>query len=126
MIDVDKHIRYWQSGAQEEWELAIDLMGKQRIRHALFFAHLTLEKILKAHVVKATGDVAPRIHNLHSLASISQLQLSVDQIDILKEMNLHNIEGRYPDLLAPEPILDQAHMLMDQTEDIYKWLLNQL
>jgi HEPN domain-containing protein len=126
MIDVDKHIHYWQSGAQEEWELAIDLIGKQRIRHALFFAHLTLEKILKAHVVKATGDVAPRIHNLHSLASISQLQLSADQIDHLKEMNLHNIEGRYPDLLAPEPALEQAHMLMDQTEDMYKWLLNQL
>ncbi|MFC1466865.1 MAG: HEPN domain-containing protein [Candidatus Brachytrichaceae bacterium NZ_4S206] len=126
MIDVDKHVACWRDGAREEWELAVDLINEGRVRHALFFAHLTLEKILKAHVVKATGDVAPRTHNLISLFELTTLTTSSEQLRFLDQMNRYNIEGRYPDLLDPVPSPEDARDIMSRAEEIYQWLTRQL
>ncbi len=49
-IDIQKQIKYWQHGAVEDWDVAENLVDQQKVRHGLFFAHLALEKILKAHV----------------------------------------------------------------------------
>ncbi|MFQ6100877.1 MAG: hypothetical protein ACE5OS_06530 [Anaerolineae bacterium] len=43
MIDIEKQIAYWQAGATEDWEIAQELISNKRVRHSLFFAHLTLE-----------------------------------------------------------------------------------
>ena len=50
MVNIGKQIAYWRESAEEDWLVAGDLLEKKRIRHVLFFGHLTLEKILKAHV----------------------------------------------------------------------------
>jgi HEPN domain-containing protein len=44
----------------------------------LFFAHLALEKLLKAHVCRATRDLAPRVHALLRLAERAGLMLPED------------------------------------------------
>ena len=126
MIDIGKQIAYWQTGAAEDWEIAQELINGRRVRHGLFFAHLTLEKILKAHVCYHTHDLAPRIHNLVRLAGKAALSLNTSQIDLLAEMNAFNIEGRYPDLLMPPPSLDEAEDYLRRTEEVYQWLMNQL
>lgn len=41
-----------------------------------FFAHLALEKLLKAHVCRTTNDLAPRIHALLRLAERAELPIS--------------------------------------------------
>ena len=64
MIDIQKQIDYWRNGSQEDWEVGHELVGLGRTRHGLFFAHLALEKMLKAHVCQATANLAPKIHNL--------------------------------------------------------------
>ncbi len=64
MVDVDKHIGYWKGGAEEDIAAAGSLLETGHPRHALFFAHLAVEKMLKAHVTKATGDIPPKIHDL--------------------------------------------------------------
>ena len=68
MIDVPAQIAYWKSGAEEDWQVAVDLVRLGRVRHGLFFAHLALEKVLKAHVCRVTRDVPPRLHLLLRLA----------------------------------------------------------
>ncbi len=50
MIDIEKQIAYWRDGSIEDWQVAQELISNGRIRHGLFFAHLSLEKLLKAHV----------------------------------------------------------------------------
>ena len=75
MIDILKQIDYWRSGAEEDWSVAKKLVKEKKVRHGLFFAHLTMEKLVKAHVCKKTVDLAPRIHNLVRLAEISSLAL---------------------------------------------------
>jgi HEPN domain-containing protein len=126
MIDIQKQIEYWQNGAVEDWDVAQDLVGQKKVRHGLFFAHLALEKVLKAHVCRHTQDLAPRIHNLSRLAGITALSLNQSQQDVLAEMNAFNLEGRYPDLLMPPPTQDEAEKYMKQAEEVYRWLINQL
>lgn len=103
MIDIDRQIAYWREGAQEDWVVAQELVNGNRTRHGLFFAHLALEKVLKAHVCRQTRDLAPGIHNLVRLAELADISLRPEQIDVLAEMNAFNLESRYPELLIPPP-----------------------
>ena len=98
MVNIDKHISYWQGGAEEDFEVAGQLIESGKIRHGLFFLHLTLEKILKAHVCRNSGDIAPRLHNLTRLAGLSGITFQQEYADCLAEMNPFNIEGRYPEM----------------------------
>ncbi len=126
MINIERQIAYWRGGAVEDWEVAQELIDSGRIRHGLFFAHLTLEKMLKAHVCRHTQDLAPRIHNLVRLAELAALPLSEAHIDILAEMNAFNIEGRYPDTLMPLLSQGEARGYLRRAEEVYQWLMNQL
>ena len=123
MIDIEKQINYWREEAIEDWDVARDLVEKNRSRHGLFFAHLSLEKVLKAHVCRVTADIAPRIHNLVRLAEIAKLNLQPTQLDVLAEMNAFNIEGRYPDSLSTPPEKKEALRYILQAEKVFKWLI---
>jgi len=126
MIDINKQISYWKNGALEDWEVAQELVNNGRGRHGLFFAHLAIEKLIKAFVCRYTQDLAPRIHNLVRLAEIAALPLNQTQIDIIAEMNAFNVEGRYPD----SSILPLTHVesqdYLSRAGEVYQWLMNQL
>ena len=126
MVNIDKHISHWQSGAEEDFEVADQLIKLGKIRHGLFFLHLTLEKILKAHVCRNSGDIAPRLHNLTRLAELSGITFRQGYADFLAEMNPFNIEGRYPELWGPAPSQKEADALVQKTGEIFGWLKNQL
>ncbi len=70
-MDIDKHLVHWKTSASEDWEIAHRLLAANKIRHGLFFLHLTVEKLLKALVCRHTNDLAPRLHNLVRLAELS-------------------------------------------------------
>jgi len=126
MIDINKQITYWKNVAVEDWEVAQELVNSGRGRHGLFFAHLAIEKLIKALVCRYTQDLAPRIHNLVRLAEVAALPLNQNQIDIIAEMNAFNIEGRYPD----SSILPLSHVesqdYLSRAGKVYQWLMNQL
>jgi HEPN domain-containing protein len=124
MIDIDRQIAYWREGAQEDWVVAQELVNGNRTRHGLFFAHLALEKVLKAHVCRQTRDLAPRIHNLVRLAELADISLRPEQIDVLAEMNAFNLESRYPELLMPPPTLKEAKAYMSRAKEVFQWLMN--
>ncbi len=126
MVDILKQIAIWKAGAGEDIEVARELIANRRIRHALFFAHLSLEKMLKAHVCKHTEDLAPRIHNLVRLAEVADLNLQPDQLDVLAEMNAFHIEGRYPESLTPVPTLKEAKRYLSRAEEVFQWLKDPL
>jgi len=126
MIDVEKQVAYWRSSATEDWEVARDLIERGKVRHGLFFAHLTLEKLLKACVCRHTQDLAPRLHNLVRLAELAGLPLDEARLDLLAEMNVFGVEGRYPDLLVPPPTPDEARDYLRRIEEVYEWLMKKL
>jgi len=56
MFDLEKQIEYWKRGADSDIETAEFLISGRKYLEGLFFCHLTIEKILKALVVKSTGQ----------------------------------------------------------------------
>lgn len=125
MIDVAKQIVFWKDNAIEDLSVARQLINSGRTRHGLFFAHLALEKILKAVVCKQTKDMAPRLHNLVRLYELAALPVDTAKIEILAEMNAFNIEGRYPEALIRPPTKEESLTYMAQSEEVFKWLMNQ-
>jgi len=114
MIDIRKQIKYWRTGAVEDWNVAKGLVEQNKIRHGLFFAHLALEKTLKVHVCRVNHDIAPPIHNLLRLADRASLSLDVNQRDLLAEVIPFNIEGRYPELNLPSLSLAEAKSYLNK------------
>lgn len=126
MVNIAKHISYWQNGADEDWDVAIQLIASDKIRHGLFFLHLALEKILKAHICLNTDDIAPRVYNLVRLAELSGIKISQEQSDLLAEMNPFNIEGRYPETWGTIPSRKEAEKIRQKTQELFEWLKSQL
>jgi len=126
MIDIDKQIAFWRDSAEEDMAVAHDLVQRNRTRHGLFFAHLALEKALKAHVCRVTKDIAPRLHNLVRLAELAEIHPQPAQVDILAEMNSFNIEGRYPDALSLPPSQEGAQHYMTRAGEVFQWLIELL
>lgn len=53
-------IEYWTRAANRDWKAAQDLASLGNLVQALFFAHLVIEKLLKAHWVKDNeGELYP-------------------------------------------------------------------
>jgi HEPN domain-containing protein len=125
MVDIDKQIFYWRETAKEDWSVAQQLVDSGKTRHGLFFAHLSLEKMLKALVCKFTQDLAPRIHNLNRLAELAGLAVSSEMMDILAEMNAFHIEGRYPETLTKPPTIEEATRYIRRAEEVLQWLASQ-
>ena len=126
MINIEKQVAYWRESAAEEWIVAHDLLEKGHFRHCLFFAHLTLEKILKALICGKTRDLAPRLHDLLKLASLAGLSLEEGDREILKLFGIYRLEGRFPDFFPQAPDLDLARRRLQEAERIYQWLKNLL
>lgn len=85
MINVEKQIAYWMSGAEDDLESAEILIDKKRLLHGLFFCHLVIEKAIKAHVVKQTKEIAPRSHNLIYLSDKAALMF--DEVSTARKIS---------------------------------------
>jgi HEPN domain-containing protein len=123
MVDIDQQVTYWREGAREDWEVACELVDRGRALHGLFFAHLALEKILKAHVCRCTGDLAPRLHNPGPAGRDSR---AAPEFSSAADMNAFNIEGRYPGSLLPRPSASEGRGYMTRAEEVFRWLIHQL
>ena len=124
MVDIEKQIAFWRSSAEEDWDVARQLVANERMRHGLFFAHLALEKILKAIVCKHSQDLAPKLHNLSRLFELAGLALDTGKMEVLAEMNAFHIEGRYPESLTKPPTKIEALNYMARAEEVFQWLMS--
>ena len=126
VFDVEKQIANWRRGADEAWDAAVDLINKdRRIQFGLFFVHLSLEKILKAHIWRAVKKLPPHIHNLSRLAEIAELPLDDKNRKVLAEINEFNIEGRYSDLSRPPVSVQEAKGYLQRAKGTFEWLKSQ-
>ncbi len=126
MVNIQKQVEHWRDGAREDWEVGAELVREGRIRHGLFFVHLAMEKALKAHVCRATQDLAPRNHDLPYLARAGQVTLDEEKLRTLAEVNTFNIEGRYPHGLPAPPQGDAARELLHRATEVFEWLIQLL
>ena len=125
-MDIDGQVEYWKAGAAEDLAAAESLLEQGHLRHCLFFAHLALEKMLKAHVVRITHDTPPRIHNLVRLAQWAALRPNNEQERFLRRFDLYQLEGRYPDVRQVLLNVDLARQELQGAMEIWQWLKTQL
>ena len=90
-------VKYWLSASKEDFDSAEILFQNKKYHHALFFCHLSIEKMLKAIIVKSAKTAPPLSHDLIRLAEKAQLPLSDPQKDELAEITTFNIGARYDD-----------------------------
>lgn len=125
-MNARKQIDYWRTSADEDFAAAQSLLEKGHLRHCLFFAHLAIEKMLKAHVTRRTSDIPPRIHNLVRLAEIAELELDSDKAESLREFGVYQLEGRYPDSEQITLDLQIAKREISKAKEVLEWLKRQL
>ena len=111
-----------EQGAEEDFAAAQSLLAQGHLRHALFFAHLALEKMLKAHVARATKDVPPRTHDLLRLADTGGVSLPRDRRAFLARLQQYCLESRYPESQIPAPSREDAQADLGQAQEVLEWL----
>lgn len=94
---VEEIVEYWQKTASHDYETMVGLFKIKRYSDSLFYGHIVLEKILKAHVVVKIKRQAEYTHNLVKLAEDAKVGLTDLEWNLLGEVNRFNIRTRYPD-----------------------------
>ncbi|MFP4500124.1 MAG: HEPN domain-containing protein [Candidatus Hydrogenedentota bacterium] len=126
-MDIQKHIAHWRAGSEEDFEVARELVGNGRLHHGLFFLHLAVEKMLKAHVVKETQEVPPKIHNLLTLSNRTGLNVTDEVLQFFSRLNAYQLVGRYPDSGGSTALSrEHAEDLIDVAQETLEWLKAQL
>jgi HEPN domain-containing protein len=126
MINIEKQIEYWKTGAFNDLDSAKILIERNRLLHGLFFCHLVIEKIIKAHVVQQTKDLAPRSHNLIFLSEKAKLELNEDGEIFLGILMKYQLQGRYPDYNPIIPVKSKVNDYLIKTEKLLIWLKEKL
>lgn len=125
-FNIEKQIQYWKTTALSDFETAEILIDKNKLLQGLFFCHLTIEKLLKAHFVKANIALAPKTHDLIYLTKKANLSFDEAQKTTLLTLMNYQLEGRYPDNFISSPDKGKAAEYMNQTKELLEWLIQRL
>ena len=126
MLNVGKQIVYWINTAKSDFDSAEILIHESRYSHGLFFCHLSIEKGLKAHVVKTTGEIPPKSHNLIYLMELADIELDESDEDFLGILMKYQLEGRYPDYNPVIPAKEKVLEYLSLTKKMLIWLERKL
>lgn len=122
MFNIIKQIEYWQTTADNDIITAVVLIDNNRLIEGLFFCHLSIEKGIKAHVVKATNTIPPKSHDLFYLADKACIELTDDQIEFMQILMKYQLEGRYPEFYPAIPSVEKAKEYLTKTKELLSCL----
>lgn len=125
--DID--VAAWVNASRYDLQTARALLRSRRYIYVLFMCQQSVEKLLKAHVTKATGELAPRIHNLVRLADMSSQEFSDEERGLLERLSLCYLQARYPPEIQQLAKTVKRAMAADhlrQTEALWKRLRRRL
>lgn len=92
-----EHIEYWSSQVKDDFDCALVLNKAKHYAQSLFWAHLALEKMIKAFwIYKNESNTPPLVHNLVRLIVQTNEKFTDDDLLFFNEMNVFQIKGRYP------------------------------
>jgi len=126
MVDLNKQIDYWVRGADSDIETAELLISGRKHLEGLFFCHLTIEKIIKAFVVKNTNLLAPKSHNLSYLAELASISINEEQQSFMAVLMKYQLEGRYPEYYPKSPSAETVNDYLQKTKSLLLCLKSML
>jgi len=116
--------REWLARAAEDMAIADFAWESSFVPSCLFHLQQAIEKVLKAALIESTGDY-PKTHDLPDLVARLGLDLSPEQMKLLRRLSEQYIPTRYADpwIEIPGDVADNYYR---GTKELYSWLLQQL
>ena len=118
MLNIPKQIDYWRTTAENDIETAAILISSGKYIEGMFFCHLSIEKIIKALVVKQIENIPFRSHDLFYLADQAKLELTEEQSDFMQILMKYQLEGRYPEYYPKVPSAEKINDYLCQTKEL--------
>lgn len=116
----------WLDQANELFSDMKYLFEGSRYSMAVYCAHQSLEKILKAAIVEFAGIAPAKIHNLDALARKTTLAIPEAWFEDLAEITRHFWRVRYPDFQAyVYTSKEKVQPTIDATKEIFVWISKQ-
>ena len=128
-FDIEKTVSYWLEGAKYDLSVANAMFRTKKYPYALFMGHLSLEKLLKALVVKHTKAHAPFSHALPYLAEKSGVEVPEKVLVKLREFMEFHFEGRYPDAnkaFYKKCTKAYTSEKLKEIKEVFKWVRTKL
>ena len=130
LMNKEEIVAHWLQSSKQDWITAKELLGLRRYLHALFFVHLSLEKICKAlWVDRNEKNVPPFTHNLLKLLDEASIDLDEQDATFLADLNKFQIEGRYQDYISNIYKITNrkvAEEYFEKSKTLRKWLIKKL
>lgn len=115
----------WIALADYDIETARHMFTTERYLYVIFLCHLSIEKMLKAHVAEVTRTVPIKSHDLIYFVKKCELELPENYLDFIGKINSASIPTRYPDDLQralKEYPKSVAKDYLNQTIELVQWL----
>lgn len=128
-MNKQEKIQYWIKSAEKDWMVAGHLFETEDYPYALFFGHLTIEKLLKAIFVSKVDEPPPFTHRLTYLAEKTVIDISPERMELLEIITDFNLEARYPDekfSFHKKCTKEFTETNLKKIEGIREWLLQQI
>lgn len=126
----EDHILFWKNSAEDNWSMVLYCIEGKKNLEALFFIHLTIEKLLKANWIRDNfGNTPPLSHELQKIHSDTMLGNDAEWYDLYMIINSWNIETRYPDYkntLRKMANSKYMELHLDKIKTLRTWLLSRL
>ena len=115
-------VREWLKYAEADRRSAYNAMRADDYRDVAFHCQQVVEKLLKAVVVRQTGQRPPYLHNLWQLwQHVSGIICPPDIQEALAALNPHYFLSRYPGMDI-EYDLEAAQEILGRMEQVSEWL----
>ena len=96
-FNIKQLVKYWVDLSDYDFLTATFMLKTKRYPYCLFMCHLSIEKLLKALIVKFTKKHAPYSHNLVDLAKRTGIEFKEEDKMLLADLTEFNLEARYPE-----------------------------
>ena len=130
MMTTPDFIRHWVRGAERDWHAAEVLLTAGAYSQCIFLAHLTVEKLAKAHWIREHEEPDPPMwHNITKILRTTTIVLPDAERATAAELSNLQTESRYPDYttsLFEDLTPAEAHALWNRTVTLRQFLLDRL
>lgn len=122
---------YWIEMSDYDFDTALAMLQSGRYLYVGFMCHQVIEKILKAYWSKVFDTPPLKIHSLSRLTEKTGLdrELTEEQLSLIDTLEPLNIEARYPsykERLMKSLSAERCQMLINETDNLRKWIKNKL
>jgi len=126
---MDEQLQRWLSFAESDLAAADVLHKSGQYPQTLFHLQQSIEKTLKALILKQSRAVPPRIHSLPKLVKSCGLEVPREQLLMLQDLTRYYAGSRYPEGLGEAPLEvspEEVDRLSKFAKEFLAWLRQRL